>query len=217
MQSITLNNTPYPAISITSFRAQYALPDSFGVNLFEPKDYTGLGRIDGAGLALNELRLAVVERIPQGLAPILMVMEIPTWQQFFQDQLEAINEHVGLRQPEIEFAAAGFGDALQAWAYALIGARHDSPLPKFTEVYRDWLMNSSRLSAMLYDYAHQGMEWQVQVITNAYGRMGLLVHFDRTTAYAVLDSALACPAEGFMLKLLVEVAAKLSKTPSARP
>jgi hypothetical protein len=211
---IALDGIAYPTLPLADFRAQYGLPESFKVSYFEPKDYSGLGRIDGAGAALQDLRQAVLGRTPQGFTALVLLQHLPTLQQFFQDQLEAINPQIGLHQPEIEFAASGFGDALHAWVYALVAAGQQPHPPSFAQVYHDWVMASTRLAATRHPYQHGQQPWAVQIISNVYGRLGMLVHLDATQRYAVLDASLACPAEGFMLKLLNEVAAKMlsSKT-----
>jgi hypothetical protein len=119
--------------------------------------------------------------------------------------LEAINPLIGLKDVEIEFAAASFGDMCAAYVYA---ALRPPPKPIFESVYRAWLDESERLSSQVHTYAHKGEPWTVQVLTNRYGRLGLHV----TTPHGlhrVHDSALACPAEGFMAGLLREVCGRI--------
>ena len=48
-------------VPIKNFRQQFDLPDAFGISMFEPKDYTGLGQIDSAGPELNVVRRAVLD------------------------------------------------------------------------------------------------------------------------------------------------------------
>jgi hypothetical protein len=49
----------------------------------------------------------------------------------------------------------------------------------------------------------------VRIIQCAYGRIGLVVDTEEQTYY-IRDSALACPAEGFMAGLLEAVITKLA-------
>lgn len=206
---LQINGTIHDFTDLKTFRAEYDLPDTFGVSLFEPKDYTGLGRIDGAGAELNALREAVLARLPPSLNLQGWLQAVDDLQTFFWQQLAAINDVIGLREPEIDFAAAGFGDVCRAVVYALIAARaqHEAP-PSFSQIYSDWLFSTVKVSAKIHDYAHQGSRWHVKVISHAYGRIGLIIYTEDVTHY-VLDSRLACPAEGFMLHLLRDVAAHI--------
>ena len=196
-------------VDVKVFRAEHHLPDDFGVALFEPKDYAGLGRIDRVGTELNALRQTIVEAIPAHIT-------LQRWSGFLEDlgrlfltQLYAINPQVGLRDVEIEFAYAGFQDVCQALLYAMLHAKaiHITP-PAFEQVYTDWLNNSVRVSQNAHHYEHQGQMWQIQMVNNVYGRVGLIIYGGEDTYY-VRENSLACPAEGFMAALLSEVAERL--------
>jgi hypothetical protein len=65
-----------------------------------------------------------------------------------------------------------------------------------------------RISQTGHAYAHNGETWSVQIINNAYGRVGLVVETG-TVTYHVRDTALACPADGFMAQLLITLLSKL--------
>jgi len=181
------------AIELKAFRQQHALPDSFGVALFEPKDYTDLGSIQSvqAGAALHTLRQNLLAQKTRSIDALTA---------FFAAELERINPAIGLREEEIGFAAAGFGDVLRAVFYARV---RPSP-PPFAEIYRAWLLGTISVASTTHPYPHQGQSWGVQVVSHAYGRVGLLVHLPTHTAY-VMDASLACPADGFMFALLGEV------------
>jgi hypothetical protein len=196
-----------PFVPIKTFRARYDLPPEFGVRLFEPKDYTGLGSIDRAGAALSEVRAAVLASAPRGLSPAGWLAALPALQSQFRAELNRINPIVGLHEVEIDFAAAGFGDMTQAFVYALARAQSaDDRPPTFEAVYRAWLNSTVRISGLVHRYDYRGQRWAIQIVNHAYGRAGLIVKTDEGQHY-VHDPALGCPAEGFMWGLLGEVAA----------
>jgi hypothetical protein len=196
---------------IHRYREVHHLPADFGVARFEPKDYTGLGSIDSAdaGAALNTLRAAILAAVPERAAPEDLPAATDMLASVFRTQLYAINSSVGLKPVEIDFAVAGFADVTQNYAYALLRARLSrSPAPSFAEVYSGWLESSARVATTLHEYRHEGNIWHIRVVSHAYGRTGLVVQRADGEEY-VEDSALACPAEGFMLRLLKEVCAGL--------
>lgn len=208
---LTLNDHDYIFIPVKDFRAAHDLPSEFGVGLFEPKDYSGLGRIDNAGTALNTARAAMLEAIPAQLPLLRWSSFLPELTRLFEYQLRAINHQVGLKDVEIEYAVSGFSDALQAYLYALLNAHATHlPAPTFHTVYNNWLNSTARLFAQKYPFSLAGETANVQIIAHAYGRVGLLIHTASTT-YAVYDPALACPAEGFMTTLLAEVAERMMR------
>ena len=185
-----------------AFRAEQGLPPEFGVALFEPKDYAGLGRVDGAGAELNTVRAAVLGAIAPGLTLRGWLGFVPTLTDVFTAQLRGINARVNLRDVEIEFAAAGFADVCNAYVYALL--RGDTP--PFAAVYGEWLDGTTRVSQKRHEYGG----WQVRIVTHAYGRAGMIVSSDAATYY-VADAAIGCPAEGYMAALLGEVAARIAE------
>jgi hypothetical protein len=192
-------------IPIRVFRAAHGLPDRFGVALFEPKDFTGLGRIDTAGAALNSVRAAVLAALPPAGMPQMWQAALPALRDLFAARLREINPEVGLREVEIDFAVAGFADVCEAVLWAALSARASRRAPpSFREVYADWLDSTVRVSQTVHEYTHRGETWRVRVVHHAYGRAGLVVETAAETHY-VADGALACPAEGFMTGLLGEV------------
>jgi hypothetical protein len=196
-------------VDLRLFRARFALPPEFGVALFEPKDFTGLGSIDRAGPQLNAVRAAVLGAIPPRLAPRELAELLPRLSAQFRQQLYAINDHVGLRDVEIDYAVSGFEEICRELHYALLRARRgDGPPPAFPHIYQHWLQSMTRVSQRLHLYDHQGERWSVQIVTTAYGRAGMIVHTPGGIHY-IRDAALACPAEGFMLALLRDVVAAL--------
>jgi hypothetical protein len=197
-----LNNRTIQLIPVTDFRAQYHLPESFGVNHFEPKDYTGLARLDAAGDALHQLKTRLLSRIPDTLSLPDLLSLVDSLQQHFETELRAINDRVGLREPEIDFAVAGFGDVLRMWTYRVIAWQTgNTDTPDFAAIYQTWLNDSTRLSQQQHEYEHQGDVWQVQILNDVYGRIGLRIDMLQQTVY-VQDNNLACPAAGFMFRLL---------------
>lgn len=209
----TIEGIPYDFISIKEFRAAHQLPTTFNITLFESKDYAGLGRIDAAGAALNQLRTAVIAALPERLLPLNWLSVLPDITLIFETQLYQINDQVGLRDVEIEFAVAGFSDALQAYAYAFAYANTThTPLPDFQTVYAEWLNGTIKIFTQQHSYLLDGESCTIQVIAHAYGRIGLLIRAAAT--YAVYDPLLACPAEGFMTTLLTEIAAHMRQASS---
>jgi len=203
---LTIDGIPRTFLPTKSFREAYHLPPEFGVALFEPKDYSGLGRIDQAGAELNGVRAAVLAAIPANLSLQAWLSFIPDLTRLFTDQLYAINPKVKLHDVEIEFAAAGFADVCQAVVYARLRSRDETP--PFEAIYGDWLDQTARVSQTIHRYG----DWQVQIVTHAYGRAGLIVQMEAETIY-VQDAALGCPAEGYMAALLAEVAARILIAP----
>lgn len=206
---LLIDNTPREFIDIKTFRANHGLPAAFGVNFFEPKDYSGLGRIDRAGAELNSLRQAVLAAIPAQMTPEGALLFLPELARCFEEQLYAINAAVGLRDAEVGFAVAGFDDVCRALLYALIQARRAGTVPPaFPALYTTWLENTLRISQKRHSYLHTDEVWQVQIVNHVYGRVGLIVRTGQAVYY-VRDMALACPAEGFMFGLLSAVAARV--------
>jgi hypothetical protein len=210
---LTIEGIAYDLMPIKDFRAIHHLPTTFNIALFESKDYAGLGRIDAAGAALNQLRTAVMEALPAKVMPLSWLSILPEITRLFEAQLYQINHQIGLRDVEIEFAVAGFHDALQAYAYAFVYAvSTHTPLPDFQAVYSEWLNGTVKTFAEEHSYIVGDQACTIQVIAHAYGRIGLLIHAGET--YAIYDPVLACPAEGFMTKLLLEVAAQMRQASS---
>lgn len=194
-------------IPVKTFRAQYDLPPEFGVKLFEPKDYTGLGSIERAGAELNEVRSAMLAAAPRGLTPSGWLAALPALQSQFRGELERINPAVGLHEVEIDFAAAGFGDMTRAFVYALLRARAAGDMPPTYEaVYGAWLNSTVRISGLVHRYRCRERTWAIRIVNHAYGRAGLIVSMEDGQHY-VHDPGLGCPAEGFMWSLLGDLAA----------
>ena len=212
---LIIDGQPQTFIPLKDFRAAHGLPPDFGVSRFEPKSYEGLGRIDSAGAELNSVRQAVVgmvKSIGKPEDPTIWLKMSTVLRDFFQRQLESINPQVGLRPPEVEFAVAGFGDVTEAVIWALLRAdATKSPVPPFASIYAEWLNNTVRVSQTIHEYTHEGERWGVQMVNNAYGRVGMYIRAG-DIVYCVADSALACPAEGFMQSLLAEAAAYILQT-----
>jgi hypothetical protein len=204
---------------IRAFRSAHNLPPDFGVNVFEPKQYAGLGRIDEAGSELQSVRQAMLEALPAPMPLSGWLTAVDSLQSCFTNELYRINAVVGLRPVEIEFAAAGFGDVCRAFVYALMRdalawvrsgrTLTDMPPPDFTHVYNAWLSSTARISQTVHPYTHNGESWHVQIVNHAYGRAGLIVAMPNTTAY-ISDSTLGCPAEGYMASLLADVTAGIA-------
>ncbi len=216
MLQLTIDGHRQTFIPLQTFCAQQGLPEEFEVAFFEPKDWAGLGNADGSGKMLAEVRRRVVETVPQAVILTDLVIQAQALTELFHQELTAINVHIGLREVEVEFAVAGFADVLHSVAYQLIQLSHtycNDPAQiqskfDFSAIYQTWLDDSTRLSAVTHGYPRQDTEYHVQVIYNAYGRVGLKVHVAEEIYY-VADMNLACPAASFMRGLCQEVAQAL--------
>jgi hypothetical protein len=186
-------------IPIKEFRQRYALPESFGVALFEPKDFAGLAAIDRAGQEMNELRQGLLNMLPERLTKMDLLNVSDEQREAFRAGLYSINTKINLKPEEVEFAVSGFGDVLHNWAYALIRGNAE-----FKQVYYHWLNDSVRVSQDEHEYLHEGLVWRVHILNHAYGRMGLRVEIGESVRY-LADGIYSCPAEGYMLGLLGEI------------
>jgi hypothetical protein len=206
---LSIGGQSFAFTDIRAFRAQFDLPDDFGVAWFEPKDYIGLGSVDKAGAALNQVRAAALIAIPLAIKLTELITVVSQLSVIFQDNLYAVNDQALLRDVEVDFAVSGFADVCRDWAFALIKSNADqSSPPVFAEIYGSWLGSTVRISTRQHEDAHLGAILRVQIVNHAYGRVGLSVIVGDHTHY-LLDSSLACPAEGYMLALLGEVCERL--------
>lgn len=193
-------------VSIKDFRAQHHLDANFGVALFEPKDYAGLGRVDAAGVHLNAIRSSIIAALPAEMPLHGWIEFLPRLASLFRNRLHDINAEVGLKDVEIDYAVAGFSDVCNAMVYAVLrGRAAGEPAPAFFQVYSDWLNSTVKIASSVHSYIHEEEVWRVQIVNHAYGRVGLVAASSKGTYY-VQDGRLSCPAEGFMLTLLSEVA-----------
>lgn len=207
---LIIEGQPQTLIPIRIFREQRALPDDFGVQMFEPKDFSGLAAIDRAGTEMKQLRAALLDAVPARLLTPEMLPFVDGLVMTFRAGLAGINDRIGLRIQEIEFAVAGFSDVLHNWAYALIRANAShTTLPTFQQVYMEWIHSSVRVSQRIFPYAAPDGNWQIQVLNHAYGRIGLRVA-EQTVVQYVYDGVYTCPAEGFMITLLAELAERIA-------
>lgn len=203
-------NDLHTFIPVKNFRLTHKLPADFGVALFEPKDYSGLGRVDQAGVELNIVRQSVLDAMPAEMPLHAWLDFIPNLAQLFQNKLDEINPEVGLKSVEIEYAVAGFRDVLLTFLYDMLRARAaGEPMPDFRQVYFQWLSSTVRISSDTHHYIHEGEIWAVQIVNHAYGRTGLVIWTPTDTHY-IQDSTLGCPAEGFMSALLAEVGRRIA-------
>ena len=201
---LNIDGQSYVFIPIRAFRAAHDLPLQFGVAMFEPKAYEGLGSIEGAGAELNSVRSALLAAIPPSISPTELLPKVELLTSLFETQLYSVNHVVGLRPVEVDFAVAGFADVTQAFAYALVRARLGGDPPDFEAIYQNWLESSARVAYTIHDFIHNDRIWQVQVVSHAYGRAGLIAQSEGEIYY-VADASIACPAEGFMAGILRDV------------
>lgn len=200
-------------IPLPVFRATHNLPETFAVMHFSPKDWRGLGRIDtpAAVHVLAGLRQQVLAAVPGHIRLVDLLDWPPRLSAVFERELVTANAQIGLREPEIGFAVAGFQDVLSAVTFALVRRRYTHEPFDFVEVYQHWLDASTRLAGPMHTFSP---DWHVQIILNPYGRIGLKCQ-SVVGVFYVADPALACPASGFMFGLCADVAHALEKALAA--
>jgi hypothetical protein len=208
--TLTIDGQPRTLIELREFRKTHDLPEHFAITQFEDKDYTGLARMDTGAPRLNELREGILAAVPEELRQPDLMYIAETMSAMLRAGLYAINDEIGLKPAEIDFAVSGFSDMLQAWTYTLIRARPNNDEVDPGNVYREWLDNSVRLSQPGTVYRHHDEGWRIQTINTAYGRVGMVIRTD-SSAYYVQDTVLACPADGYMYRLFCEVATRVAE------
>jgi hypothetical protein len=183
---------------------------------FSPKDWSGLGSLERGGPALAHLRQVVVSAVPAAIPLHQLRDHVLALSGLFLSQLQLANADIGLREVEVDFAAAGFQDVLDATAMHLIQLSHThqravAQIQKhfdFEAVYQNWLEAGARVFEQEHLFTHNNFDFKVRVVHNPYGRVGLEVRVSTETIY-VADPALACPAAGFMHDLDADVARAL--------
>jgi hypothetical protein len=202
---LSIDGQLHTLIDIKDFRAQFGLPQNFGISYFEPKDYSGLGSVEQAGADLNAVSSQILEAIPRQLDRLALLPLVDSLCSQFRESLYGINDRIRLREDEVEFAVAGFADVLWAVAYALIENRSSGTrVVDFNAIYFGWVNASTRVSSRVHVFDHDASPMNIRVINTAYGRAGLVVDTGDALHY-VRDGMLACPAEGFMLHLLHDI------------
>lgn len=212
---LTLDGRKCIFIPIQTFRQQWDLPDDFGMLSFEPKDWP-VGKMDGSSQTLAMVKQQVLRSVPPAVAPAELLAQIRQLAALFRHELTIANEQIGLREVEIDFAVDGFQDILRNVAYHLFELKQiyqgNSALIRenfdFAGVYQAWLDASTRLLTTRYSYTHNEITFELQVVYNAYGRMGFQVSAAGQTHY-VLDTTLTCPAANYMKDLCERIAAAL--------
>ncbi|NJN95965.1 MAG: hypothetical protein HC875_18580 [Anaerolineales bacterium] len=203
-------------IPLATFRSQRGLPPEFAVAYFEPKEWQGLGSMEGSSQALLQMRQRLLDAVPQTVPLTELIPQAQAITDCFHHELAAINSQIGLREVEVEFAVAGFADVMQSVAYNLIqlSHTHQHNLAQvknqfdFSSLYQNWLDASARVSAPPRSYLHEGISYRIQIVYNAYGRVGLKVSA-ADEVYYVLDPTLGCPAANYMFDLCDAVAQAL--------
>src|SRR5688500_7363972 len=122
-RAFTIRGEKCQFMPIAAFRELYNLDEDFAVSLFQPKDYQGLGSINGAGASLHQVYESVIAAIPEqnpqaGWRAFLLELQI-----LFRQQLLAINKQVGLKSSEIDYAVLKFGAICQEFLHRLIEYR----------------------------------------------------------------------------------------------
>jgi hypothetical protein len=171
-------------IPIKQFREVLGLPRTFGVNMFEKRDCSGLGRIEQASQDMGVVHKALLEAIPSDMPLEDWLDYLPHLSGLFQNKLHEISPEASLKSSEIDFAACNFEDICQQLIYAIIQSGSGGrALPRFQTVYETWLSTSTRVTGRAHTYIHRGAVWAVQIVRTAYGSFGLIVWTDSETYY----------------------------------
>ena len=218
IMQLLINHQLQSFIPLQKFRDLWNLPDTFQMAAFEAKEWHGLGSVEGAGQALAVVRQRVVQAVPPELTIPNLMPVLSQLTSVFRNELEVANQQVGLRPVEIDFAVSGFYDVLDAVVYHLFDLNHRYRDPQkiceffdFDGVYQVWLDGSVRVSSTKHTYRHGDIEFQVGVVYNIYGHVGLEVEV-ANEHYYVMDMSLACPASNYMRDLCKAVAQALCRT-----
>ena len=200
-------------IPLSAFCEQWHLPETFCVAHFEPKSFAGLGSLEDAGAVLTQVKAATVDGVPPQVLMTDLPAQIEAMANLFQHNLEAANPKIGLRQPEIDFARAGFEDILHAVVDQLVRLYQDYRATPhqiqtafdYAAAYQIWLNNSVQVGTDAKTYQHREQRFTINLIYDAYGRVGMKIQ-QSEAAYYVADTALGCPAAGYMYGLCEAVA-----------
>lgn len=174
--------------------------------------------MEGAGAVLLAVKQQIIAAVPAQIQPVELTAVVEALTLTFQSELEKVNEQVGLRPVEVDFAVSGFRDILQAAVYQLIHLFYTHRdrrtelchLFDFAAIYQTWLNGSVRVSAAAHPYQYNGLEFEVRLIYNVYGRVGLEIKM-AGEVYYVTDMSLACPAASYMRDLCSETAQALCR------
>jgi len=213
MVTLLLDGAVQTLIPITTFRQTHHLPDTFTIAHFEPKDTTALGTVDMAGQALNQLKHNMLTCLPDSINVMNLQSEYEQLKEAFRTELVAINDIIGLDEAQIDFAVNGFGDVLQRDAFALLHhhlTKSTDERPNFANIYSDWLNESVHISPTTYTYTPDDEMWTLHTIHMIYGRVGLRITMPDDVVY-VADMTHACPADGYMGQLLIQLAQQVRK------
>ncbi|GAB1420682.1 hypothetical protein MASR2M15_07930 [Anaerolineales bacterium] len=198
--------------SLAAFRQAHQLGAEFGIQSLSEKDFEGLAILDGHNHQhLGQIEGALMKAVAAQSEAEGLLDRVDTLQSLFQSSLLAINDEIGLKLVEVEFAEAGFGDMLRLYAYEMIRSRAlKQAAPDFDVIYRRWLDDSVQLSTPPLRYPYQDEVWELQTIHTHYGRSGLKVRQANGQIDYLMDGRFACPADGFMQGLLRKVCQALA-------
>lgn len=210
---LLIQNQLQQFVPIQTFRTTWGLPDDFAVARFEPEYRQGLGTLDGAGPVLGQVKQAVVQAVPATIPLASLFSSVNQLADHFQSHLRAANRKIGLHEPEIDFAGAGFENILYGAIDEFVRLyQQHQPTPEmickqfqYDVVYRRWLNAGVRVGTSAKQYEHDNVIFEIFIVYDPYGRVGLEVHTGDQVHY-VLDATLACPAASYMKGLCQAVA-----------
>lgn len=200
-------------IPATAFRLTHALLPTFCIAYFEPADGAPSGSsgwTKGTAAEQIEVQQAVLDAIPAQLPLWGWSLALPPLVTLFQNKLDAAAPLLELNSDEIAFAVSTFSHVLQLYLHAMIHARvTGQAFPSFAELYMNWLDSTVTIGGAVYPYAHHSETWAVQVVSHAYGKVGLIVWTNAATYY-VQDNAYNRRLQLFLETLLGEAAAHMA-------
>lgn len=214
---LIIDGQPRPFMAVEQFRQLHHLPDDFGVSRFgwiQPPAHKRLAHVRDQ---FRELRDAVMRIVLHGNTS-------PDWMSFglklelvFRQRLLALSPVLELSPFEVDHFAGCFGDLCRSYIYYCLCARESQvSIPLFQAVYVEWLSKTTWISPMVQSYWHEGQQWRIQVITNAFGHAGLIIQAESET-YFVEHVVEHNPTYRFVISLAVEVAARLGSAISRDP
>lgn len=208
---LIIDGQPRLFVPIRQFRRLNRLPDEFGIPLFRWKEQVAISGFAHMQDKLHEIRVAVLRTLFQGKGNLSWLSFALKLELVLRKRLLELTSDSELSRLEAEFTAACFGDLCATYVYSCLRARAgERSIPYFQSVYLDWLSETVRISQLVHCYVHDGALWRIQVVTHAFGRVGLIVDTAEDIHY-VEDNEEASPAARFLVSLLVEVAAQMGQ------
>lgn len=206
---LIIDGQPRAFVPIRQFRKLNRLPEEFGLPLFSWKEQTGSLDLHQVHEHLSRVRAPVLRTLAKGKGSLDWLSFGLKLELVFRERLRALSAATGLSIMDVEYISACFGDLCDTYIYCCLRARSkDRSIPYFQSVYLDWVSDTVHISQLVHCYVHDGEIWRVQVVTNAFGHVGLIVDTTEDTHY-VEDNTETRPISRFIVSLLLEVASQI--------